>query len=118
MQEKKRHYHSIDPQDIQSHAEKFEQLAKIINSKAEIKYIGIRPGEKLHECMISDSESYKTLNCKNYYIILQNVDFKKYIDNYKNDYISIREENNNYNSFNNNLIKDCELKKLIVEYIN
>ena len=47
------------------------QLAKVINPDAEIEYIGIRPGEKIHECMINTHESHNTLNCKNYFIILQ-----------------------------------------------
>ena len=92
------------------------KLAKVINPKATIKYIGIRPGEKLHECMISECESYKTLNCNNYFIILQNTDFKKYIDNYKNDFISIRNENKNYNSLDNEQICEKILKEYILNY--
>lgn len=32
-------------------------------------YIGIRPGEKLHEAMISETESFRTINYKNYFMI-------------------------------------------------
>ena len=39
------------------------------NSKKEI--IGIRPGEKLHEEMISFEESRNTIELKNYFVILQ-----------------------------------------------
>ena len=94
------------------------QLAKVINSKAEIEYIGIRPGEKIHECMINNHESHNTLNCKKYCIILQNKnELDKYIQNYKDDFISVREENKEYNSGNNELIKNEKLNELIINYI-
>lgn len=92
------------------------QLAKVINENATIKYIGIRPGEKLHECMISDCESYKTLNCKNYFVILQNTDFERYKENYGDDFVSIREENKDYNSLENEEINEEVLKQLVLDY--
>ena len=92
------------------------QLARIINPEATIKYIGIRPGEKLQECMISDCESYKTLNCNNYFVILQNTDFERYKENYREDFISIREENKDYNSLENEEINEEELKQLVLDY--
>jgi len=93
------------------------QLAKVINPDAEIEYIGIRPGEKIHECMINTHESHNTLNCNNYYIVLSNKrDIDKYIENYKEDFVSQREENNEYSSGNNELIEDSKLKDLIIKY--
>ena len=92
------------------------QLAKVINENATIKYIGIRPGEKLHECMISECESYKTLNCKNYFVILQNTEFERYKENYGEDFVSIREENKDYNSLENEEINKEELKRLVLDY--
>jgi UDP-N-acetylglucosamine 4,6-dehydratase len=49
------------------------QLCKIINIDAEIKIIGIRPGEKIHEFMIGQDEAYKTIDMGNYYIISENI---------------------------------------------
>ena len=43
---------------------KVTDLAKVIAPKARHKIIGIRPGEKLHEEMITESDSINTLNCK------------------------------------------------------
>ena len=40
--------------------------------QCKIKIIGIRPGEKLHEEMISSSESYNTVDFGKYYSILPN----------------------------------------------
>ena len=45
-------------------------LVKAFNKNAKIKNIGIRPGEKLHEEMISISESINTVDLGIYYAIL------------------------------------------------
>ena len=45
-------------------------LAKTMNYKNKFKIIGMRPGEKLHEQMISSSDSHTTVELKNYYAIL------------------------------------------------
>ena len=90
---------------------------KAINPDAEIDYIGIRPGEKIHECMISTHESQNTLNCKNYYIVLPDTrTIHKYTEAYKDDFISLRTENSEYNSGNNGLIDENKLKELINKY--
>lgn len=44
-------------------------LAKAIAPECEINIIGIRPGEKLHEIMITSDDARHTLECKDYYII-------------------------------------------------
>ncbi len=46
------------------------ELAKTIAPKAKIKMIGIRPGEKLHEWLISPGEARTGLEMKDRYIIL------------------------------------------------
>lgn len=45
-------------------------LAKAIAPEATHKYIGIRPGEKLHEEMITVSDSLNTVDLGKYYVIL------------------------------------------------
>ena len=45
-------------------------LAKAIAPDAEIKIIGIRPGEKLHEEMITKTDALNTIEFKDYYVIL------------------------------------------------
>ena len=52
-------------------------LAKALHAKPKFNYIGIRPGEKLHEELISESDSHNTLEGKNSYIILNNLDEKE-----------------------------------------
>jgi UDP-N-acetylglucosamine 4,6-dehydratase len=49
---------------------KITDIAKSINPKAEHEIIGIRPGEKLHEEMISPEDSYHTYEFDDHYKIL------------------------------------------------
>jgi UDP-N-acetylglucosamine 4,6-dehydratase len=44
-------------------------LAKAIAPEAEIEYIGIRPGEKLHEVLISEDEARHTLELDDMYVV-------------------------------------------------
>ena len=58
---------------------KVADLIKSINPKPNIKIIGVRPGEKIHEELISVSDSKLTIDIGNYYLILpEKVYFKKY----------------------------------------
>ncbi len=52
---------------------KITELAKAINPEAEFEIIGIRPGEKLHESMISIDDSYNTVEYEKYYIITPSI---------------------------------------------
>ena len=59
-------------------------LAKAISPNSKYKIIGIREGEKLHEEMITLSDSINTLENKKFYIILpNNSDIKKFNKNLK-----------------------------------
>lgn len=44
-------------------------LAKAIAPSAEIDIVGIRPGEKLHEEMISENDAHRTYRFKDYFVI-------------------------------------------------
>ncbi|MCA0971580.1 UDP-N-acetylglucosamine 4,6-dehydratase (inverting) [Halobacillus litoralis] len=44
-------------------------LAEAIAPDCEIKVIGIRPGEKLHEAMITEDDARRTLDYENHYVI-------------------------------------------------
>jgi UDP-N-acetylglucosamine 4,6-dehydratase/5-epimerase len=46
-------------------------IAKAIAPKCKIEIVGIRPGEKLHEEMITVTDSFNTFDLGNYYVILQ-----------------------------------------------
>lgn len=49
---------------------RIETLTQAIAPGAKIEYVGIRPGEKLHEEMITISDSYSTIDLGKYYAIL------------------------------------------------
>ena len=49
---------------------KVTDLAKVVAPNATQEIIGIRPGEKIHEQMISSSDSYSTYEMKKSYVIL------------------------------------------------
>ena len=48
-------------------------IAKVIAPKSKFKIIGIRPGEKLHEQMISNEDSYYTYEYSDYFKILPQI---------------------------------------------
>jgi len=52
---------------------KIIDIANVIAPKAKLKIIGIRPGEKLHEQMISNEDSYYTYEYSTYYKILPQI---------------------------------------------
>jgi UDP-N-acetylglucosamine 4,6-dehydratase len=62
---------------------KIETIAKAIAPNAKQVDVGIRPGEKLHEEMITESDSYNTIEFDKYYAILPSgSDKQKYIKQY------------------------------------
>ncbi len=95
---------------------KILDLCKSINEKATTRYIGKRPGEKLHEEMISDDESENAISIKDYYVILQSQN-KAQLNFYKKTYNGKFKLNKSYNSFNNkDYLSVNDLKKLISNY--
>lgn len=54
---------------------KIIDLARSIAPKAKIKITGIRPGEKLHEVLITKEESQRLLKFNNYYVIKPHLPF-------------------------------------------
>ncbi len=54
---------------------KITDVARAVDPKCKIKEIGIRPGEKLHEEMITNTDSLNTLDLGKYFAILPSVSF-------------------------------------------
>ena len=52
---------------------KITDIAKVISPRAKFKLIGLRPGEKLHEQMISKEDSHSTYEYPKYYKILPQI---------------------------------------------
>ena len=47
----------------------FEARTGLVTGPNKIKFIGRRPGEKIHEEMVSNSDAHNTYEYKNYFII-------------------------------------------------
>jgi UDP-N-acetylglucosamine 4,6-dehydratase (inverting) len=54
---------------------KVTDVAQAIAPKAKLVFTGIRPGEKLHEQMISAEDARNTVEYKDYFVILPQIDF-------------------------------------------
>lgn len=96
---------------------KILDVLKAINSKAKFKIVGIRPGEKLHEEMITQSDGFNTIDLGRYYAILQNEKvMSMYIKKFKGKKVP---ENFSYNSKQNTDFLSVErLKNIIEQYEN
>ena len=53
-------------------------------NKQHIKVIGIRPGEKIHETLVSESESLRTVDLGDYYVILPQIELPSVLKKYGN----------------------------------
>ncbi|MBX9839490.1 UDP-N-acetylglucosamine 4,6-dehydratase (inverting) [Silvanigrella sp.] len=105
---------------------KILDLASVLAPECEIKHVGIRPGEKLHECMIGEDDAQYTFEYENHYEI-QPAIHDWYLDS-KRTYGGIRmQEGFRYSSDTNNqwlnkeslmnvlkgyILKDTELVKI------
>ena len=63
---------------------KMPDLAKAIAPDLKIKEVGIRPGEKIHEQMITVADAPNTIELNDYYIILPQIDLENIHHNYPN----------------------------------
>ena len=94
-------------------------VIKAFAGNAKIVNIGIRPGEKIHEEMITSSDSFSTIEFKNYFVILPTAvdllswkvkDFIKKSDDKPGKFCK---ENFSYNSLNNHeYVSVKQLKKM------
>tara|TARA_E500000331_G_C17210548_1_gene693474 strand:- start:539 stop:1543 length:1005 start_codon:yes stop_codon:yes gene_type:complete len=89
-------------------------LAKAISPKAKLNIIGIRPGEKINEELISQNNAINTVEIKYFYIILKDK-FGNIAKNYKKKHNSKNVKNNfSYTSNNNeNFLSINQIKKLL-----
>ena len=79
-------------------------VAKAISPNSKIKVTGIRPGEKIHEEMISTTDALNTIEYDNYFVILPSTpqwDVQKFIDESSEAKGKPCEYNFSYNSGDN-----------------
>ncbi len=89
---------------------KILDLAKVIDDKP-IKEIGIRPGEKIDEVLISKEESDNTYDCGRYYTITSSIVMNKKKLNLST--MKKTPKNFQYSSNNNKFLDTKEIKKVI-----
>lgn len=81
---------------------KIFDLVNILKPKKGYKLIGIRPGEKLHEELISNSDSSYKIEFKKYFLILPSTSsknkIKNYLKNFNKEKGKILKNNFSYNS--------------------
>lgn len=99
---------------------KILDIAEAIAPECETKVVGIRPGEKLHEEMITDTDSLNTIDLGKYYAILPSVSFtyteQEYLDHHKAEKVPFGFK---YNSGTNTEWESIEsLRELIKEHVD
>ncbi|MFM2225835.1 MAG: hypothetical protein RJA07_2037 [Bacteroidota bacterium] len=98
---------------------KITDVATAIAPSCKQEIVGIRPGEKIHEEMITASDSYTTYDIGKYYVILPQVpmfNLEKYIEHFKATPVKKGFE---FNSLDNaDWLSVDEIRNLIVEHID
>lgn len=96
---------------------KIETVARAIAPNAKFEYVGIRPGEKLHEEMITESDSYNTIDAGKYYAILPSgINKEKYLKYYNAKEVA---KGFRYNSGENTKwVNIEEMRELIKNYVD
>lgn len=64
-------------------------VAEAIAPELPIKIVGIRPGEKIHEEMITETDAYNTVEFDNYFVILPSMclwDVEEFVEQFKGRY--------------------------------
>ncbi len=96
---------------------KIETVARAIAPNAKLVDVGIRPGEKLHEEMITESDSFNTIEFDKYFAILaSNAKKEKYLEHFKAKEV---EKGFQYNSGTNKHRETVEsMRELIKKYVD
>ncbi len=99
---------------------KILDIAEAIAPECKTRDVGIRPGEKLHEEMITDSDSLNTIDLGSYYAILPSVSYTYKEEDYIKHHKAIKVPFGfKYNSGTNTEWETIEgLRKLIIEHVD
>ena len=94
-------------------------LVKAIDQKCQIKIIGVRPGEKIHEEMITQTDAINTIEFNDYFVILPAMRLWD-VDEFIKHFVGRRcPDGFSYNSgSNSDWLSVADLRRLIEEYVN
>ncbi len=92
---------------------KIVDFAKAICPNCKIIFTGVRPGEKIHEEMITSSDSFNTFDIGKYYAIISSSNEKIFNDYNNNNKYKKFKIGDSLSSENSNLLSLNELKKII-----
>jgi len=97
---------------------KITDIAKAISPSSELRVVGVRPGEKIHEEMITPSDSFNTYDLGKYYVILPTEPIWD-LNEYKKTYnAQLVESGFSYNSGENTEWETVDsLRSLIKEHL-
>ena len=97
---------------------KITDIAKAISPSSELRVVGVRPGEKIHEEMITPSDSFNTYDLGKYYVILPTEPIWD-LNEFKKAYnAKLVEQGFSYNSGENTEWETVEsLRSLIKEHL-
>jgi UDP-N-acetylglucosamine 4,6-dehydratase len=94
---------------------KITDLAKAVDSNCKQEIVGIRPGEKLHETLISEDESRNSIEFNECYIVQANPILQKELLSFKNGKGKLCPEGFRYTSDGNKAWLTAEELKLLIE---
>lgn len=94
---------------------RLSDIVKIFEKKLSFKIVGLAPGEKLHEELISSTDLKNTFSLKDYYINSNKFEkiYKEYSKKFK---VSKKHDYTSYNSLDNNFLDHQELSEQIKNY--
>ena len=99
---------------------KITDIAAAIAPECQIRDVGIRPGEKLHEEMITDTDSLNTIDLGKYYAILPSISYMNTEEDFINHHKAIKVPFGfKYNSGTNTEWETIEsLRNSIIEHVD
>ena len=94
-------------------------LAKAVGPSCRQEIIGVRPGEKIHEEMITSSDSYSTIDLGSYYAVLPSADKSVINDYVKKHSAKLVKPDFSYNSRDNDIFLSVDqLRSLIRDHVS
>jgi UDP-N-acetylglucosamine 4,6-dehydratase len=94
-------------------------VAEAVAPNCRHQIVGIRPGEKLHEEMVTESDAEKTIDCGKYYVILPST-INWSLEDYMNKFKAVKVPKNfRYNSGDNDQwVNVDEIRALIKKHVD